>query len=117
MTKTLSLVFASVLCASAPVLAADCGEPPMEQPPVPTGVGASTDQIRDARNAVISYSRRVDEYLTCMDQRAPTIMPYLTKDQKERWDEDLANIHEVRRQLQVKMNEAIRAYRRSTNNG
>ncbi len=117
MTKYLSIVFASILYTSTSVVAADCGEPPMDQPPLPTGEAASTEQIRDARNAVIDYSRKVDEYLTCMDQRAPAIMPYLTKDQKVRWDEDLADIHEVRRKLQVKMNEAIRAYRRSSNNG
>jgi hypothetical protein len=115
MIKYLSFVFAGALACSLPVMAADCGEPPMDQPPVPSGEAASTDDIRIARDAVIQYSRQVDEYLTCMDQRAPKIMPYLTKEQKVRWDEDLADVHERRRKLQIKMNEAIRSYRRGQN--
>jgi len=113
MMKTLSLVFAGFLVMSAPATAADCGEPPMDQPPVPDGSVATADQIRDSRDAIVEYSKKVDEYLTCMDQRAAKIMPYLTKEQQVRWDEDLAAVHERRRQLQIRMNEAIRAYRRS----
>ncbi|WP_417459851.1 hypothetical protein [Kordiimonas sp.] len=112
MKKHLSLVFAAALFGSLPAMALDCGEPPMQQPPVPDGSRASADDIRDARDAVLTYSRSVDEYLTCMDQRAPVILPYLTKEQKARWDEDLTQIHNERRDLQVKLNEAIRAYRR-----
>gem|GEM_PF-1339878 len=113
MMKTLSLVFAGFMLASTPALAADCGEPPMDEPPVPNGAAATADQIRDSRDAIVVYSKKVDEYLTCMDQRAAKILPYLTKDQQARWDEDLAAVHERRRQLQIRMNEAIRAYRRA----
>ena len=112
MMKQLSFVFAAALFASLPASALDCGEPPLQQPPVPDGSHANADDIRDARDAVLGYSKRVDKYLTCRDQRAPTILPYLTKEQKLRWDEDLTNVHNERRDLQVKLNEAIRAYRR-----
>lgn len=112
MKKQLSLVFAAALFGSLPAMALDCGEPPIQQPAVPDGSNASADDIRSARDAVLAYSRSVDEYLTCMDQRAPDILPYLTKEQKVRWDEDLTKIHNERRDLQVKLNEAIRAYRR-----
>ncbi len=113
MMKPLSLVFAGLLLASAPAFSADCGEPPMDEPPVPNGATADADQIRDSRDAIVDYSKKVDEYLTCMDQRAAKILPFLTKDQQARWDEDLAAVHERRRQLQIRMNEAIRAYRRA----
>lgn len=113
MTKYLSFIFACILLGSATVSAADCGEPPMEHPPVPDGSSASADQIRDARDAILEYSKKVDEYLTCMDQRAAKIMPYLTKEQQTRWDEDLTAVHDVRRNLQIRMNEAIRSYRRA----
>ena len=112
MKKHLSFVFAAALLGSMPAMALDCGEPPLEQPFVPSGVNATSDDIRDARDAVLGYSKRVDEYLSCMDQRAAVIVPYLTKEQKTRWDEDLTNIHNTRRDLQIKLNEAIRAYRR-----
>lgn len=84
----------------------------MDQPPVPNGANATADDIRDARDAVLGYSKKVDEYLSCMDQRASVIVPYLTKEQKVRWDEDLTQVHNNRRDLQIKLNEAIRAYRR-----
>lgn len=115
MKKILSLVTLGLGLVGTPVIAADCGEPPMDQISVPDGGGANADQIRDARNAIVAYSKRVDEYLSCMDQRAAKLLPYLTKDQQARWDEDLAAVHENRRQLQIKMNEAIRAYRRANN--
>ncbi|WP_417451867.1 hypothetical protein [Kordiimonas sp.] len=112
MMKRLSFVFAAALVGSLPASALDCGEPPMAQPPVPDGSRADADDIRTARDAVLTYSKKVDEYLSCMDQRAPTILPYLTKEQKLRWDEDLTGLHNHRRDLQVKLNEAIRSYRR-----
>lgn len=113
MKTSLFSVIAGLFLVALPAHAADCGEPPLDQPGVPDGAMANADQIRDARDAIVGYSQRVDAYLTCMDQRAATIMPYLTKEQKVRWDEDLAEVHEARRQLQIRMNEAIRAYRRS----
>ena len=95
------------------VSGADCGEPPMDQPPIPDGAQSDADAIRAARNAVVAYSTQVDAYLTCMDERGTKLMPYMTKEQQVRWDEDLANLHDSRRDLQQQMNLAIRAYRRS----
>ena len=115
MKPTLPLVIAATMAASGPAIAADCGEPPMDGPTVPDGSQSDSEQIRQARDKVLGFSKQVDAYLTCMDQRAPTIMPYLTKEQQTRWDEDLAKVHDYRRELQVKLNEAIRAYRRSRN--
>jgi hypothetical protein len=97
-------------------LAADCGEMPLDAPAIPDGATAAADDIRDARNAVLEFSSKVDEYLTCMDSRAATILPYLKKEQQERWEKDLADLHDRRRDLQTQMNAAIRAYRRSTRN-
>jgi len=97
-------------------LAADCGEMPIDTPAIPDGAAAGADDIRDARNAVLEFSSRVDEYLTCMDSRAATILPYLKKEQQARWEKDLADLHDRRRELQTQMNAAIRAYRRSSGN-
>lgn len=112
--------FISLILAAAfgtmPVYAADCGEPPLDQPPIPDGATADADEIRAARGAVVAYSTRVDEYLTCMDQRGAKLMPYMTKEQQVRWDEDLADLHDQRRELQNQMNLAIRAYRRARQN-
>ncbi len=96
---------------SSSVLAVDCGEPPVEQPDIPAGDTASADDIRDARKRVLDYSGKVDDYLACMDGAANKILPFLTKEQKVRWEQDTADVHNARRDLQIKLNEAIRAYR------
>jgi len=114
-TKLLGLSLALAFTSSA-AFSADCGEAPYEQPPIPNGETADAEDIRKARVAVVTYSNKVDEYLTCMDQRAPRILPYLSKEQKVRWDEDLAEVHERRRELQTQMNQAIRAFRKKTAN-
>jgi len=107
------LVIAALLTVSAPAVA-DCGEPPIDIPTVPKGETAVSASIRTARDAVINFSKEVDDYLACMDQRAQLILPYLTKEQKARWDEDLANLHNKRRDLQTEMNMAIRSYRKAS---
>jgi len=112
-TKLLGLSLALTFTSSA-AFSADCGEAPYKQPMIPNGEMADAEDIRKARLAVVAYSNKVDEYLTCMDQRAPRILPFLSKEQKVRWDEDLAEVHEKRRELQTQMNLAIRAYRKSS---
>ncbi len=102
----------SIIAASASVTAVECGEPPLGTPTVPNGASASADEIRDARTDVIAYSEKVDAFLACMDEKGPKLFPYMTKEQKFRWDEDLADLHNKRRDAQTAMNEAIRAYRR-----
>ncbi len=97
---------------STSVFAAECGEAPLTMPSVPDGASATAESIRSSRDAVLAYSTKVDAYLACMDNRSTVIQPYLTKEQKARWDEDLATLHNNRRDLQTKMNEAIRAYRK-----
>ena len=94
--------------------AADCGEMPSDTPSVPNGSAAGADDIRTARLSVVAFSNKVDAFLTCMDQRASRILPYLTKEQKARWEEDLANLHEKRRELQTEMNLAIREFRKAS---
>lgn len=106
-----------VTTLSVPTFADDCGEQPMDKPSIPDGATSTQSEIRAARDAVIAYSSNVDKYLQCMDKRSNTVVPYLTKEQKLRWDEDLADIHEVRRELQTKMNAAIRAYRNAIRKG
>jgi len=108
--QLLGMIFA-VVFATSPSFSEDCGEPPLDQPAIPDGAAATADEIRSARNAVVSYSAKVDEYLTCMDLRAVKLVPFMTKEQKVRWDEDLADLHDTRRELQNQMNLAIRSYR------
>tara|TARA_R110002096_G_scaffold316732_3_gene511224 strand:- start:262 stop:615 length:354 start_codon:yes stop_codon:yes gene_type:complete len=113
--QILGIMLAATVCAM-PVAAEECGEPPYDHPVVPNGETSNADEIRNARNAVVAYSAEVDEYLACMDTRGAKLLPFLTKEQQVRWDEDLADLHDVRRELQNQMNLAIRAYRRSQNN-
>lgn len=113
--QILGIMLAATVYA-APVAAEECGEPPYDQPAIPNGETSTAGDIRSARDAVVAYSAKVDEYLACMDTRGAKLLPYLTKEQQVRWDEDLADLHDVRRELQNQMNLAIRAYRRSQNN-
>ncbi|MEX0297527.1 MAG: hypothetical protein AB3N28_00555 [Kordiimonas sp.] len=113
--QLLGMIMAATVSAM-PVVAEECGEPPMDQPSIPNGETSTADQIRSARNAVVAFSTEVDEYLACMDTRGAKLLPFLTKEQQVRWDEDLANLHDSRRDLQNQMNLAIRAYRRARQN-
>ncbi len=97
---------------SSAVAFADCGEPPLGTPHVPNGTSSTTDDIRTARRAVLDYSTAVDAYLACMDQSDPKILPWLTKEQQGRREEDLVNLHNKRRDIQIKLNDAIREFRK-----
>lgn len=112
------IFFAAVglsLAITSASAAVDCGEPPMQQPAVPDGARATPDDIRFARDAVLAYSAKVDEFIACMDARTARVAPYMTKEQITRRQEDIDELHNVRRDLQIKLNEAIRAYRQSQN--
>lgn len=111
----LGIILAATM-STLPVLAEECGEPPFDQPTIPDGAASEAEQIREARNAVVAYSAKVDEYLACMDSRGAKLLSYMTKEQQARWSEDLADLHESRRELQNQMNLAIRAYRRKQQN-
>lgn len=113
MTRLLALFAGASLLAGTAAQAADCGEPPLDMPRVPTGETASADDIREARTNVLAYSSSVDEFIACMEQRTALVSPYMTKEQIERRQDDLNNLHNDRRDLQIKLNEAIRAYRRA----
>ncbi len=113
MRRTIFAIAVALTFGGNSAFAVDCGEVPQTEPYVPNGETASAEEIRTARNNVVSYSDAIDRYLTCMDDRAGNIMPYLTKEQKERWNEDLAAVHEVRREIQNRMNMAIRTFRKS----
>ncbi len=106
-----------MVVATNPVQAADCGQPPIDAPSVPTGERTITaTEVRQARDAVLAYSSEVDKFIGCMDQRVTQIAPYMTKEQLTRRQEDIDTLHNQRRDLQIKLNEAIRAYRRQTSN-
>ena len=111
MMNRLSLFLVPCLFASLSAAADDCGEPPLDLPTIPNGTTATVDDIRVAREDVVKYSQKVDAYLSCMDKRSQALLPYMTKEEKARWDEDLTNLHNGRRDVQIKMNDAIRAYR------
>ena len=97
---------------SLPTLA-DCGETPVMSGKVPAGETASADEIRAVRTSVLAWSDRVDQYIACMDRAGAKLLPWLTKEQQQRREEDLANLHNVRRETQIALNNAIRAFRPS----
>lgn len=96
--------------------AADCGEPPLDMPFVPTGDTVSAEAVRKARTEVLAYSGEVDKFISCMDQRVSKIASYMTKEQLTRRQEDIDDLHNQRRDLQIKLNEAIRTLRRQSSN-
>ncbi|UTW54866.1 hypothetical protein [Kordiimonas sp. SCSIO 12610] len=114
MRKFTAPLLAISIVGSSPLMAADCGEPPQDKPNLPkTSQQLTADDIRTARNAVVSYSSKVTDYLTCMDNWIVKLRPYMTKEQSARFSDDTANLHEDRISLEQQMNEIIREYRRS----
>lgn len=90
----------------------DCGAPPLNKPNLPSSTTVTADSLKNARESTILFSERVDNYMSCMDQRGRKLLPYLTKEQQSRWEEDLTGVHENRRQLQIALNDLIRAFRK-----
>lgn len=105
-TLTTSLSIAGV--------AEDCGVPPLDEPSLPSASSITADTLKSVRDSTVVFSDRVDAYMACMDLRGRKLLPYLTKEQQTRWEEDLTEVHENRRQLQIALNDLIRAYRKQT---
>lgn len=107
----------TLFCLIAPlsfgVQAADCGEQPYDKPVIPKGETATPQDVAKARDAVVAFSRSVDEWLQCMDERTGRIGSYLSRDQRARLSEDLTNIHQERQDLQRAMNAEIRKFRQA----
>lgn len=117
MKKALFAAAGFMVVLANPAQAADCGQPPLDVPAVPTGDREITaTEVRQARDAVLAYSSEVDKFINCMERRVVQIAPYMTKEQLTRRQEDIDGLHNQRRDLQIKLNEAIRAYRRQTSN-
>lgn len=95
----------------------ECGEPPISKPRIPSTNGITAEQIRNARDSVLAYSESVDEYLQCMDDRFNVLGTYLTEEQRTQYNNDLASLHDGRRELQIQMNAAIRAFRAGNSSG
>ncbi len=114
MKKNLGIIAGLVMGFAVPAQAKDCGQPPVDIPAVPAGETASADDIKQARDMVLAFSGEVDKFITCMERRSSLIAPYMTKEQVARRQEDLNELHNGRRDLQIQLNEAIRAYRRQT---
>ena len=112
MKKYMNIGIAALVLMASPAYAADCGEPPIDMPVLPAGSTASAEDIRNARDAVLSYSATVDKYIACMDARGLKVAAFMTKEQKARRQDDLTDLHNERRDLQLALNEAIRDYRR-----
>ncbi len=93
--------------------AADCGEPPEFVYKLPDGSGASAEDMQDARDRLMGYSEKVDGFITCMDQRGTLLKTYMTKEQQDRWEDDLNALHNQRRDYQLAFNEVIRTFRRA----
>lgn len=96
--------------ASSPAAAVDCGSPPVFQAGLPAEDTATAEQLRDARTNVQAHSTAVTQWLSCMDQRSRKVFSWLTEDQRSRWDEDLAAVHNDRVELERGLNNRIRAY-------
>lgn len=90
---------------------ADCGEAPTPTFTIPSGETANADEIRTIRADVLKYSEQVDAYLACMDRTGLKLLPWMTKEQQTRREEDLTNLHNNRREVQIALNDAIRTYR------
>ncbi len=101
-------------CLSGMAVAKDCGAPPQEKPNLPAAASITAGELKKVRDGIISFSSEVDVYMTCMDERGKKLLPYLTKEQQTRWEEDLTEVHENRRQIQITLNDLIRAYRKQT---
>ncbi|WP_374764474.1 hypothetical protein [Yunchengibacter salinarum] len=108
----LALLAGGLALSASPAEARVCGEPPLDGPVIPDGAKADVDAMQQARDELLSYSESVDAYLSCMDERSSDLLPYLSKEQQNRWREDLNRLHETRRDLQISFNEEIREYRR-----
>lgn len=106
----LVVTMVTALPANAQLLE-ECGEPPIDRPTIPSGETLNAQGIRAARNAVVAYSETVDTYLQCMDRRNTILNRYMTETQRKQMNNDLAGLHDKRRELQLKMNDAIRAFR------
>jgi hypothetical protein len=114
MRNFLTTATAFILLGTYSVQAADCGEPPLDKPTLPeVSQILNADDIRNARNSVVSYSGKVTRYLTCMDNWIIKLRPYMTKEQTARFSDDTADLHEERISLEQQMNEIIREYRRN----
>jgi hypothetical protein len=92
----------------------DCGAPPLDKPTLPSATTVTADSLKSARESTVVFSDQVDTYMSCMDQQGRKLLPYLTKEQQTRWEEDLTEIHENRRQLQIALNDLIRSFRKQT---
>ena len=109
----LSAVIAATATASAQAL--DCGQPPFRKPTLPSDISNLTlEQLRDIRSKVVNYSGAVDTYLNCMDAESEKLSRFMTKEQRARRDQDLNDLHERRREVQVQLNEIIRNFRART---
>lgn len=116
MKNHLIALIGTVFVVAHSAQAADCGEPPIDMPLVPTGEAVSGDSVRKARTEVLAYSSEVDKFISCMDDRIMKFASYMTKDQLTRRQEDIDDLHNQRRDLQIKLNEAIRTLRRQSSN-
>ncbi len=94
--------------------AEDCGEAPLDKPNLPSITSVTADTLKSARDRTVAFSERVDTYMGCMDLQGRKLLPHLTKPQQVRWEEDLTEVHENRRQLQIALNDLIRSYRKQT---
>ena len=116
MLLTNKIVATALLSAalSTTSLATDCGVPPLDKLNLPSATSVDSDNLKVARDHVIGFSDNVDTYMNCMDQRGRKLLPYMSKDQQSRWEEDLTKVHEHRRELQIALNDLIREYRKKT---
>lgn len=94
--------------------AEDCGEAPLDTPNLPSLTSVTSDTLKSARDRTVVFSEKVDNYMGCMDRQGSKLLPHLTKEQQARWEEDLTEVHENRRQLQIALNDLIRSFRKQT---
>ena len=107
---------AAVFMLSFGAAAENCGEPPVKLPVLPAAERADSDQILATRKAVLDYSKVVDSYIACVEESTSELLPFMSKEQRNRLSNDLTDLHNQRRDLQIAFNELIRSVRRKENN-
>lgn len=107
---TLIIVILVLVPAAQAQQSLDCGPEPLDTPQLPDGTTTTRGDLSSAVAQVRAYSGAVDTFLSCMDTVGVELLPYMTKEQQERWDDDLNSLHERRVDLQKSMNEEIRTF-------
>lgn len=108
----LTLGFLIIAGFSFEAQAADCGFPPKNEPRVPDGATATSEDIRIAIRDVQDYGTAVQRYLNCMELKKDEFFLNMSTEQRERWNEDYNTLADRLTEIEVRLNEEIRIFNR-----